>query len=359
MAEVIDYDNLTLPTDTAVKASECIFKKAFFNPELTAVHDVITGVEQDRYIPIFGKLGMVGKLDPGGCNSNTVANQVPVSEKMWEPKLISGRIYHCQADLPDKLKFWKKSRIAANTWEEIDNEAKAFIEDQTLISIKESQIRIAEFSKKTHSPVGDGTGDELLTSGIDKTYFNVIDGMWAQLETDAALGVNAKGHRVTIDENAKSTKDLQLALSSDTALQVMRQMYDIIDPAAFDGQLSFQITKTLFDNWQTMLEDKSLVFSLQQTEQGSTRWQYRGIPIVVRYDWDRIIKTYFYNGTKYHLPHRALLVNKANIPIGTSDSESLTTLKNEYSSYHKQHYIDFAYKIDMKVLVENEIAYAF
>lgn len=360
MASVIDFSALTLNNEEARSSAEVVFEQAFFRPELERIHGVQTGVEMDKYIPIFGKLGLVGKVDPGSCGVNSNTGTIPTSQKTWTPKLISDRLTHCQANLPDKLKFWKKSRIAANTWEEIENEAKAFTEDMVMEAIKNSQIRIAEFSKTTLSPVGDATGDETLTAGTTKTYFNMLNGMWAQLEADAALAPANKGFRYIESKNSEATKTAQLALSSTAALDMFRALYNGISPEAFEsGNLTFQITKSYFDNWQDLLEDKSLVFSLDRTEQGATKWQYRGIPIVIRYDWDRIIKTYFDNGTTYYLPHRALLADINNIPIGTSDSESLGALDSFYDKVTKSHYIDFAYKIDCKVLVESELAYAF
>lgn len=358
MASTINYGALTLNNEEARSSSELIFEKQFSRPELTQIHNVVTGVEMDKFIPIFGKLGLVGKIDPGSCNNNDETGTIPVSQKTWTPKLISGKLTHCQDDIPTKLKFWKKSRIAANTWEEIDNESQAFVEDSVGEAIANSIIRIAEFGDTTHSPVGDGTGNELLTAGTTKTYFNMLNGMWKQLETDAALPTPL-GKRIEISENSQATKALQLVLGADTALKTLRAMYNGISPEAFDGNLVFQVTKSLLDNWQDFIEDKSLVFMLQKTEQGSTSWTYRGIPIVVRNDWDRIIKTYFDNGTTYYLPHRALLANPANIPIGTSDEESLTALKAWYSMDDEKHYMKFAYKLDCKVLVESEVAYAF
>lgn len=358
MSSQIDFSLLTLNTEEARSSAECVFQKQFYRPELTAIHNIQTGVEMDRYIPIFGRFGLVGKVDPGSCGSNEETGTIPVSQKTWTPKLISGRLIHCQSDIPDKLKFWKKSRIAKNTWEEIDNEAKAFVEDSVIEAINNSVIRIAEFSKTTASPVGDGTGDETLTAGTTKTYFNMLNGMWQQIEADAALGVNAKGYRYEITQNAEATKTAQLTLEADSALKIFRSLYENIKPEAFEGQLVLQVTKSLMDNWKAFLEDKSLVFQLNQTEQGASTYTYRGIPIVERKDWDRIIKTYYDNGTTLYLPHRALLADINNIPIGTSDTESIGTLGSIYDPVTKKHYIDFAYKIDCKVLVEEEIAYA-
>jgi len=355
MAAITDFSALTLNSEEARATSELIFEALYKRPELVQAHAIMTGIEMDKYIPILGQLGLIGKVDPGSCTNNAETGQVPVAQKQWTPKLISGKLTHCQDDLPDLLKFWKKARIAANTWEEVDNELMAFINDVVLDAVVQSQLRIADFGDTAAEVVGSGG---YLTAGTTKTYFNMLDGMWKQVFTDQAG--SALIYRHTLSKNNEATKAAQLALGASDALDTLRAMYNNIDPRAFDGQsLVFQITRSLFTNWQDFLEDKSLVFTLSNAEQGSTKWSYRGIPIVVRHDWDRIIRTYHDLGDTYYLPHRATLVDLNNIPIGTSDEESLTTLKSWYSQDDEKHYIKFAYKLDVKILLEYAMAVAY
>ena len=154
MASVIDLSSLTLNSEEARSLSETIQEKLYAKPELNQVHQVMTGVEQDKYIPILGKYGLIGKIDPGSCGVNDETGTIPVSEKQWTPKLISGRLTHCQANLPDLIKFWKKARIAANTWEEVDNEMLAFIFDRLTDALLESILRITEFGDTAAEVVG-------------------------------------------------------------------------------------------------------------------------------------------------------------------------------------------------------------
>ncbi|MFO7864465.1 MAG: hypothetical protein R6U85_10725, partial [Salinivirgaceae bacterium] len=100
-------------------------------------------------------------------------------------------------------------------------------------------------------------------------------------------------------------------------------------------------------------------FTLERIENGHSNVAFYGIPIVVRYDWDRNIKQFQDLGTTYHLPHRIILADINTIPLGTSDEGSLTTLDSFYDKRDKKHYIDFAYKIDVKALLLNEMAVAY
>lgn len=356
MASTIDFSTLTLNSEEARSLAETVQEQVYAKPELAQVHEVMTGVETDKYIPILGKYGLVGKVDPGSCGVNAETGQIPVSQKQWTTKLISFRLAHCQANLPDLLKFWKKSRIAAGTWEQVDNEMMAFINDRVSDATLESIFRIAEFGDTAADTVANGN---YLTAGTTKTYFNMLSGMWKQIFTDQALGAAAKSFYYTITENAKATYAEQMDLAADRALLVFRKLYEGIDSRAFEGNApTFQVTKSLFDNWQTYLEDTSKVFQLDRIEKGATQFSYRGIPIVVRKDWDRTIKAYYDNGASYYLPHRAILTDIANIPIGTSDTESLTALDSFYDKTLKTHYIDVAYKLDQKNLQEELMAVA-
>lgn len=355
MSATIDFSSLTLNTEEARSTAECIFEQVYAKPELTAVHEVMTGVEQDKFIPILGKYGLVGKVDPGSCGVNAETGTIPTSQKTWLPKLISFRITHCQDDLPNLLKFWKKARVAAKTWEEVDNEMLAFITDRVSDATLDSIIRISEFGDTSADTVANGN---YLTAGTDKTYFNMLNGMWKQIFVDNAGA--AKSYRYTITENTAGDTAGQLAMAADAALKIFRNLYNNADSRIFEGNTPvFQVTKTIFDNWQDFMEDKSAVFMLDRMEKGSTTWAYRGIPIVVRKDWDRIIKAYYNQGASLYLPHRAILTDIANIPVGTSDTESMTTLESWYEKKDKKHYIDVAYKLDQKNLQEELMAVAY
>ena len=358
MASLIDFSSLTLNEEEARSLSECIQEQVYVNPDLAQTHQIMTGVEMDKRIPILGQYGLVGKVDPGDCSTNDESAQIPTSQKTWTPKLISSRLIHCQAQIPDLLKFWKKSRIALGTWEEVDNEMMAFINDRVVDAMLKAIIRVSEFGDTTHSPVGDGAGNEKLTVGQTKAYWNILNGMWNQIFTDQAG--SALSYRYTITENSAGTKVAQLALASDRALNMFRDMYNNADPRVFESRnLVFQVSRNLFTNWQDFMEDKSLVFMLDRTEDGTTKWQYRGIPIIVRSDWDRIVQTYFDNGTTYDLPNRAILTDIANIPIGTSDEGSLSDLDSFYDKKDKKHYIDLAFKLDQKNLEEYAMCVAY
>lgn len=350
MASLIDTADLTLNPQEALSASEAVFEAVYAKPQLADVHSVQTGIQMKTQIPFFGRLGLVGKAS-SGCTPNSSAEKVNLTEKYWDPALIDYRLTHCQNDIAQLFKLWKKSRIANKTWEEVDNEQMAFITDRGVDATLESILRISSFGDKLADNVADGG---YITAGVDPAYFTMINGLFQQIFADAAIV------RYTVAENGLATKALQLALASDTAIQALRYMYNNIDSRAFEATgLTYQMTRSLWNNWSDYLEDKSLVFSLDRAEQGSTKSSYRGIPIIVRNDWDRNIVAYNNLGATYLYPHRAILTPIGNIPIGTSDEESMKSMDSFYDKVTKSWYLDAAWYLDAKLLEEYMIAVAY
>ena len=357
MATAIDYTNWTLNPEEARETSDLVFESLFATPNsLAELHEVMTGVDMDKFIPILGQFEEVGLKDPGDCTTNAIGD-IPSSEKKWIIELISGRLTMCEAEVPELIKVWKRAMVANKLWEEIDNEKMAFITERLVNVILRSILRLSSFGSTTASNYLAGSGDENITVGLSPALFTPIDGLWKQVYTDQAGA--ALISRTTIAENALATYALQLDLADDAAKDAFQGMYEGIAPEAMDKNLAIQCTRTLFLNYMSTLEATQQAFSIEKLESGQRALTYRGLQVIERPDWDRIIQKYFDSGVVYENPHRAVLTYKENIPIGTSDEQSMSEVDSFYDKTDKKHYTDFAYRIDMKILLEAEIAVAY
>ncbi|MFA7362097.1 MAG: hypothetical protein WC139_13775 [Candidatus Kapaibacterium sp.] len=239
----------------------------------------------------------------------------------------------------------------------MDQALMAFLSERLVAAMTNNISRIAWFNDTAADVIANGG---VLTAGTDKTYFNTISGLWKQIVTAVNALTIPAAQKVAISENGEASYAAQLLLASDSAINVLRGLYEALPAEAFDKPgLKFQITRSLYMNWKAFLEDKSLVFQLNTAEQGSAMDSYRGIPIVVRNDWDRNIRTYEDNGTTYNLPHRAVLTPITNIPIGTSDEGSFTSFDAFYDKVTMSHYFDTSWYLDVKLLEESQIAVAY
>jgi hypothetical protein len=353
MASAIDISALTLNPEEAQAVNEAVFEQVYVKGNLDLYHYIQTGVQMQQQIPIFGLMPMLGKLSTG-CTPNSTTGLV-ASEKQWNPKLIDFRLPHCQSDISQLFKLWKRSRQALGTWEDVDNEMLAFIADRAIDAHKEAILRISSFGDTAALNVA---GGGVITDGVAVAFFTMLDGLWKQIFTGVAA---TTVYRHEITENGGASYAAQLALGDTAALDAFRAMYENIDPRAFDaGNLKFQVTRTLWNNWQALLEDKSLANAVfMKVEDGVTKQSYRGVEILPRYDWDRQIMANMDNGTTYNLPHRAILAPVENIPIGTSDEESMAQIDSFYDKVTKQWYFDGASNFDVKLLEEHNIAVAY
>ena len=355
MASKLDLALLTLNPEEARSSSEAVFTAALSNPALADGHFVAQGIQMNTQIPILGSFGLGGKA-ANGCTPNTNTGTIVASQKNWVPYLSQDRHVHCQADINQLFKMWPRAAEALRTWDTAPA-LLAFLEQRVQEATINNINRII-WMADTGGDTFDNGG--LLTIGTDKAFFTQIDGLWKQIgDAVTALTIPA-AQKIEVAENAGASYAAQLSLASDRALKVLRGLYESLPAEAFGmAGLKFQITRSLYQNWRAFLEDKSLVFQLSTAEQGSAVMTYRGIPIVVRNDWDRNIRAYEDNGTTWNDPHRAVLTPITNIPVATADEGAFNAYDAFYDKVTMSHYIDTAFYLDAKLIEEDKISVAY
>jgi len=343
MASTLDLSALTINDEEAHDAGKAVFERVYTKQELENIHYLMTGFKMKTQIPIMGLMsGLIGKASTG-CAPNASAEVVALSEKFADPVLIDFRLTHCQGEINQKFKMWQRADNARETWEDA-KQVMEFIIDRATDAVRESILRVIEFADKTADNVANGGS---ITAGVDPTFFTMLNGFWQQIFADAALV------RYTIPENGEATKAAQAALGSDRALQTLRYLIDNCDSRIFDmeqSQIKFQVTRSLFNNLRNYYEDKSLGFTIERTANGAPLLSYNGYEIVPRHDWDRNIKAYHDLGSSYLYPNRAIFGPTVNIPVITSDKESMSSVESFYDRTDRKWYVDVAYYLDAKLL---------
>jgi len=356
MASKLDLGALTLNPEEARSTNEAIFSQVWSRPSLSESHFIATGIQMKTQIPIFGQFGLMGQV-ANGCTPNVSAETIVAAQKYWDPYLSQDRLVHCNADINQLFKMWPRASKAMDTWDTPEQALMAFLADRLTDAMSYNIGRIAWFNDKTAKLATNGG---VLTAAQDVTFWNTIDGLWKQIFAAVTATTIPAVQYYEITENGEASYVAQNALASDRGLNVLRNLYNNLPAESFDTPgLKFQISRSLYLNWKDFLEDKSLVFQLSQAEQGAATDNYRGIPIIVRNDWDRIVKTYENNGTTLNKPHRGVLSPITNIPIGTSDEGSFTSFKAFYDNVTMSHYMDTSWYLDSKLLEESKISVAF
>lgn len=366
MPSVINTDALSLNPQEADNVSKYVFEKALVNPVLTNLHLLVTDIQHDEKIPLVGLLGLVGECI-SGCSIPS-GSTVAMSEKVWSPKTMGFRLSHCSKDVNPLLSALKnKVRAYPDEYNAAGSQEEQLIMMVAEQATTEMVWRLTQFGD---TAIDNVSGGGTLVNGTDTKYFSCIDGFWKQALA-AAPSNNSNSNYVAIAENAEATYADQDNLDPSRAFTVLRAMYNQADARllAADG-LSFRITRSLATNLQDFWEDKNLAKSLMTAQEvtgtnvmkdrnSRLLGEYRGIPIYIVDSWDRNIRAYFKNGTKYNLPHRAVLTTNTNVPVGTPSTEMLGSLASFYYEYGKLNIVDAEAKLDVKVLENYMIQVAY
>lgn len=149
----------------------------------------------------------------------------------------------------------------------------------------------------------------------------------------------------TFAESAIVTPIKSGALAANEADQTLESMIDAATPEMYEFDLVFMMTTSMWRNLVKTLKNRDTVLGDEVLLNGHRVPTYEGIPILVRPDWDKWIKT-AHNSI---LPHRAILTTSKNLLFatdGTSDSEMIETWynqENQVRRYRVQYKAQTAY----------------
>lgn len=349
---LIDVSALTLNPQEVTDINKVIFEKVFNNPAIADVHEIETGILLKTQIVLANRINRVLGKASSGCTPNAETG-FTTSQKYWDPAREDFRLTHCQADMPALLKIFKKdAKMNPDFYDAIGSEELGVIVAAVADAMIESLITKIWFADTSAALIA---GGGVFTAGTDVARFNTFNGLFKQILAD--VPTNASNY-VAVTKNAAASYALQ-ALADDEALGIFKTMFRKADKRLVkDGSAELLVTASLFDNFVDTLENKTIANGfLDRAEDGSVNIRYRGVPIVMMDIWDRTIDQYQDNGTKWNLPHRAILTSKGNIPVGTMSVDDLSTLDSFYDKVSKTNIIDAVYTIDAKHL-ENYLTVA-
>lgn len=344
MASKIDISNLTLNAEEATDAGSLILEREFVNGVLSANHDIYTGILYKEQIPFAGKIADALKKS-SGCTPNQ-GGGVTLSEKFWDPEIFDARFQHCAADLNKLFKlFQKEQRINPDYFDKEGSQEMQMIYSLIAQMLRETLPVKVWFSDKAADTVANGG---VFANGTDVDLYNVFDGIFKQIMAEVGAG---DANYVEIAANAGADYAAQ-ALTGEDAYNTLVAMRNAADERLLEsGDAKFYVTRSVADKYRDHLRANTLGAGfIEIVEGGKTQLLFDGIPVEVMYVWDRVIKSVQDNGTKWNLPHRALLTTPANIPVGTVSESDLEELDSFYDKTLKQNIVDVAFSLDAKHL---------
>jgi hypothetical protein len=352
MSTLIDNGTFTFSTEEITDFSSVIKTLVFSNPAITDLHDIEVGITHNKQIVFASKLGLLSKQKVG-CVPNS-ASGITLTQKKWEPVLYDFRLAHCQTDVnfQDKLvnQWTKVSNDYHNVVEGSGSATGDFLVGIVQESMPEDILVKVWFSDKSASVFPTGN----FTIGTDLGFLNASNGLFKQIFTEIPTPQYA------IPKNAGTTYATQ-TLEVGDAHKILKGIYNPADSRLLElADKQFYVTRSVYDAFLNDKEDKEFNAGIQEiVENGIPSLTYRGIKVTKIDFWDRYIQSMQNNGTKLFRPHRAILTTKSNIPIGTPDIESLTSLNAFFDNVTKQNYIDAEYGLDAKLLQTHLISVAY
>jgi len=335
--------------------SEALKEEAFKMPGITDFQTLVEGVIVKRKMVILGRLqGMIGK-GSGGCNQTADANEFGAVEKFLDPQTVSARLVQCYDVLEGKFTAWGL-KFGIEAADLTGTDFADFVVELILVALVESIFRHAWFGDVDADNV---TGGGVITDGIDVDYFNKIDGFWKQIFAIVATDPNRKSDGLAT-KNATASYALQEFTDTDTTNRVATKAYQNLRFGAdmrLRGNASKVIvsTQSLRDQFERELIDQGKVYNIEYIMDGISVLKEGGINIIAFDFFDRTIIESYDNGTKYFLPHRAVLLNPANMQIATNASKTFSEVGVVFDDVKDEVIFKMNYKIDAKIGFDHEI----
>lgn len=350
MATKFDISALTLNPQEVTDVSAAVVEQVFIQNDLNEINDIQTGIQMKEQIVFVGQLGVGGEALTGCTPAEQDA--LVFTQKYWDPALIAGRFTNCQNDLNKLFKLFQKAEKANPDFFDKENKPEMNMLAAAIIeSIKTSVHAKAWYSD---TAADDFAGGGNFTNGTNLGLFNQIDGLWKQIFADGTA------YRYTIAENAGVSYAAQ-ALADGKGFTILKDLYNGADPRLLGNpDAKFVVTRSIWDNYLDYLEStQNSGGFIEVTEDGRQMLKYRGYPVIMNNEWDRLQNLYQNNGTVVFRPHRAVFTVPGNIPIGTLSETDLQSLESWYEKKDKSNIVDFAYFLDAKLLESYMIAVAY
>lgn len=344
MASQIDISALTLNPEEATEMGQLIIEREFVNGALAENHEINTGILYKQQIPFAGQMADSLKKSTG-CVPN-LGSGIALTEKFWDPEIFDSRWIHCAADLNKLFKlFQKESRINPDYFDKTGSQEMGMIYSLIAQMMRDSLPAKVWFSDKTADDIA---GGGQFANGTDLDLYNVINGLFKQIFAEIPAG---SAYHVDIPKNDGAAYAAQ-AMTGAEVFALFRTMLETADERLIgDPGMKFQATRSMTDAYKAYLSDNKLTNGFYNPAEGrNAQLQFDGVPITVRHDWSRKIKSLYDNGTKYNLPNRAILTVPENIPVGTLSTEDFDTLDSFYDKTLKSNIVDVAFSLDTKLL---------
>lgn len=362
MADVFDPGTITFNGKEVQALAETVFEGFFSKPSLAEFHKIVPGIKARKQVVILGGFTGLFGLGSGECDPTPNDSPFANSEKFWDPAYISDRLEKCwSGDGGLQATFFEWG--LQNGMSKSDLTSTEFFTFLSMIledAMAECILRLAYFGDEDAAEVADSG---VITDGTPLAAFNRIDGFWKQIFAIVAADSTRKTAGLAT-KNAQTTYANQAFNDTDTTNRVVTKLFqNMIFGADYrlrdKANKAFIVTQSVADQYVRELDAASAVFELTTIMDGLSMIKRSGVTIYAVNFLDRIIQAYQNNGTKYNLPHRAILTTTDNLQIGTEEEGNFSEFDSFYDKKSKKSIIDFGFNLDAQVGLDHLIQAAY
>lgn len=333
-----------------VAYSQLIFRDLTQASEISALHDIVTGVQANDPIPFMNKgedweymkdaSGLTSQCDDLPCDVN-----ISTSVATWNPVPYACTLEFCSKDLPVvMLDYFNSVRL--------------------LDEFDESTFYV-DFLKNL-------IGQRLKNSLWTKAYFAATtatstaltghNGLFVQYDAETT----GTDRRVAISKNGGASYAAQ-KLTAQEGFDIINAVNEAVEDdreLTTRNDVEIRVTKSIATAYMRWLRENKQVNCCERDPlTGIYTMENLSIysrPIKVVPEWDMIINSIadFNSGTAHVNPHRAVATYKGSSPIGTPDQDKLSELKLKYHDYDEKAKFVSRYRIDSKLVVPEHVVLA-
>lgn len=345
MASFIDFSKFSFAGEQITAINEMVYERLRLSPDFGYIHTIVPGVEFDQEVGFITGSGLVGLADTG-CDSQTQDWKINTRSLKWEPKKWEVFVKECATELENTAAQYVL-RTGKRYYDLVDTDYMEIVAEVLLDAIYDFLWRTVWFGDTDAANVG--TGDGVITAGVNTAYFSLLDGYFKQLEENITANPTLS---VAIAANNEATKALQdSALTPEMAYNAISAAYYALPfGARRSADMAILVTDSIAVKYQQYLSSVGANESMyRNVVDGIPRLYFGGVEIVAVSHWDNIIRNYMDLGATWYKPHRIVVASKTNLLVGMPTENGFRDMDIWYDRKDKNNYIRVNDRLDAKI----------
>lgn len=364
MTAILNPIATTFTAEQVRTVAELILENFVNGGDFRSYHTILTGIVYDKEVGYVGELSEVGESHQG-CSPRWTSQSAPITKVLWQPKQWEVAISQCAADLENTLGVYSK-KWGGNPDNLEGTDYMALVETLITNAITEMFWRITWFGDVDAANLNDSPAG-VITNGKDPKFVNLIDGFWKQA-FDQATSIALQ--RVIIAANSSATYALQK--STLTPLLAWGYFEEMILNAPLDLKAENAANVVIYSTLHLYEKAKQHLYkgdasgyimpvaeSIGFATNGMADLMINGYRITPMPIFDKLINIWENDGTKWNLPHRAIMATKENLQIGVPSTDAIQTLDFAYDPKSRENLLYCSDKIDAKIARPSRIMVAY